>query len=100
MGLALHQYAGHGGAVLTRVEERRVGERAGRADGVDIGEDQGRCLAAQFQMRDAGLALDFAEDGRFLCAASSAAAVPGLRRTAVTLRAQGTAVQQQTEARP
>ncbi|MER7193043.1 PucR family transcriptional regulator [Streptomyces flaveolus] len=47
-------------------------------------------------VRDAGLALDFAVDGRFLCAASSAAAVPGLRRTAVTLRAAGTAVQQQT----
>ncbi|MEU3661344.1 helix-turn-helix domain-containing protein [Streptomyces sp. NPDC032940] len=46
-------------------------------------------------VRDAGLALDFAVDGRFLCAASSAAAVPGLRRAAVTLRAAGTAVQQQ-----
>ncbi|MBO1329883.1 CdaR family transcriptional regulator [Streptomyces sp. VRA16 Mangrove soil] len=46
-------------------------------------------------VRDAGLALGFAATGRFLCAASSAAADPGLRRAAVTLRAAGAPVQHQ-----
>ncbi|MGY0489853.1 PucR family transcriptional regulator [Streptomyces sp. WG-D5] len=46
-------------------------------------------------VRDAGLALGFADDGRFLCAASSAADGPGLRRAAAALRAAGAAVQQQ-----
>ncbi|MFM9370401.1 PucR family transcriptional regulator [Streptomyces sp. Da 82-17] len=46
-------------------------------------------------VRDAGLALGFAADGRFLCAASSAAAGPGLHQAAVALRAAGAPVQQQ-----
>ncbi|WP_306319014.1 MULTISPECIES: CdaR family transcriptional regulator [unclassified Streptomyces] len=46
-------------------------------------------------VRDAGLALGFAGDGRFLCAASSAAAGPGLHRAGLALRAAGAGVQQQ-----
>ncbi|MET8468251.1 helix-turn-helix domain-containing protein [Streptomyces sp. NPDC006422] len=46
-------------------------------------------------VRDAGRALGFADEGRFLCAASSAAAGRGLHRAAVALRGAGAAVQQQ-----
>ncbi|MFB7115812.1 PucR family transcriptional regulator [Streptomyces sp. NPDC056190] len=46
-------------------------------------------------VRDAGLALGFAANGRFLSAASSAAAGPSLHRAAMALRAVGAPVQQQ-----
>ncbi|WP_408909823.1 PucR family transcriptional regulator [Streptomyces luteolus] len=46
-------------------------------------------------VRDAGLALGFAPDGSFLCAASSAAAGPGLHQAATALRAADAPVQQQ-----
>ncbi|MFD7293457.1 PucR family transcriptional regulator [Streptomyces sp. NPDC059897] len=46
-------------------------------------------------VRDAGRALGLADDGRFLCAASSAAAGPGLHRAGLALRGAGAAVQQQ-----
>lgn len=55
-------------------------------------ESQGRNPTV---VRDASLALGFSPTGRFLCAASSAAAAPGLRRAAVALRAAGTPVQHQ-----
>jgi hypothetical protein len=46
-------------------------------------------------VRNAGMALGFALDGTFLCAASAAAHAPELRRAATMLRAGGVPVQQQ-----
>ncbi len=45
-----HQHPGHGGAVLPGVEERAERDLPGRQVNVDVGEDDRRCLAAEFQV--------------------------------------------------